>query len=346
VALNDEIAEQPEVAARLLAEAPADLAPLAAAARETGIEYVMFAARGTSDHAATYGQYALGSVSRLPVALAAPSLFSRYATPPRLCRALVVGVSQSGRSPDVVAVVEEARRQGALTAAITNEPESPLGAAAAHVVQLRAGRETSVAATKTYTAELMAVAMLAAALASDAGDAVEALARVPAVMRDALAAAGPAAELAGRHRSMEEAVVLGRGFNLATALEWALKLKELAYVRAQGYSSADFQHGPVASLPSGGHVLAVSATGPLAADLAELCEKLARDHGAKLVLVAGTDAERPAGTELLAFPDVLPEWLSPLIAILPAQLFCLELARAKGLDGEQPRGLSKVTLTR
>jgi len=112
VALNDEIAEQPEVAARLLAEAPADLAPLAAAVREMGIEYVMFAARGTSDHAATYGQYALGSVSRMPVGLAAPSLFSRYETPPRLGRALVVGISQSGRSPDVIAVVTEARRQG------------------------------------------------------------------------------------------------------------------------------------------------------------------------------------------------------------------------------------------
>jgi glutamine---fructose-6-phosphate transaminase (isomerizing) len=123
-------------------------------------------------------------------------------------------------------------------------------------------------------------------------------------------------------------------------------LKELAYVRAQGYSSADFQHGPVASLPPGGHVLAVSAAGPLAADLAVLLERLARDHDARLVLVAGSEAERPPATELLPFPDVLPEGLSPLIAILPAQLFCLELARANGLDGEQPRGLSKVTLTR
>jgi glucosamine--fructose-6-phosphate aminotransferase (isomerizing) len=344
VALNDEIAEQPEVAARLLAEAPADLDPLAAAAREMGIEYVMFAARGTSDHAATYGQYAVGSVSRLPVALATPSLFSRYETPPRLGRSLVVGISQSGRSPDVIAVVTEARRQGALTAAITNEPESPLAEAAAHVVPLRAGREASIAATKTYTAELMVMAMLAGTLARDAG-AKEALARVPAVMRDALALAGTAMQLADRHRSMEEAVVLGRGFNLSTALEWALKLKELAYVRAQGYSSADFQHGPVASLPPGGHVLAIRAAGPLAADLATLFDRLEREQGVKLLLVSGADAPRPAASELLPFPDVLPEWLSPLIAILPAQLFCLGLAWAKGLDGEQPRGLSKVTLT-
>jgi glucosamine--fructose-6-phosphate aminotransferase (isomerizing) len=346
MALADEIAEQPEVAARLLAEAPSDLAPLVAAAREAGIEYVMFAARGTSDHAATYGQYALGSISRLPVALAAPSLFSRYVTPPRLGRALVVGVSQSGRSPDVVGVVEEASRQGALTAAITNAPKSPLAAVAAHVVALRAGPEASVAATKTYTAELMVVAMLAAALSTDPEDSAL-LSRIPAVMREALAAAaGRAAELGEAHREMDEAVVLGRGFNLSTALEWALKLKELAYVRAQGYSSADFQHGPVASLSPGGRVLAVSAAGPLAADLSDLFASLARDRSARLVLVAGADAARPAQTDLLPFPDVLPEWLSPLIAILPAQLFGLELAKAKGLDGEQPRGLSKVTLTR
>jgi glucosamine--fructose-6-phosphate aminotransferase (isomerizing) len=244
----------------------------------------------------------------------------------------------------VVAVVTEARRQGALTAAITNEPESPLAEAAAHVVPLRAGHEASVAATKTYTAELMAMAMLAGSLAKD-GDAMQALARVPAVMRDALEVADAAMQLAERHRSMQEAVVLGRGFNLSTALEWALKLKELAYVRAQGYSSADFQHGPVASLPPGGHVLAIRAAGPLADDLSTLFERLDREQGVKLLLVGGTDVARPAGSDLLPFPDVLPEWLSPLIAILPAQLFCLGLARAKGLDGEQPRGLSKVTLT-
>jgi glucosamine--fructose-6-phosphate aminotransferase (isomerizing) len=344
MSLADEIAEQPDVAARLLAEAPADLAPLAAEARSTGIEYVMFAARGTSDHAATYGQYALGSVSGLPVALAAPSLFSRYQTPPRLGHALVVGVSQSGRSPDVVGVIEEADRQGALTAAITNEPDSPLAAAAAHVIPLRAGTEASVAATKTYTAELMVMAMLAAALAADPA-ADDALARVPAVMRQAMEAAAAALALAEARRSMEEAVVLGRGFNLSTALEWALKLKELAYVRAQGYSSADFQHGPVASLPPGGHVLAVSAAGPLAADLATLVERLAREQSIRLLLLADAGTDRPAGTDLLPFPDALPEWLSPIIAIIPAQLFCAGLARAKGLDGEQPRGLSKVTLT-
>jgi glucosamine--fructose-6-phosphate aminotransferase (isomerizing) len=220
-----------------------------------------------------------------------------------------------------------------------------MAAAATHVVPLHAGRETSIAATKTYTAELVVMAMLAAALSTDPENAAL-VARIPAVMREALAAAaGPAAELGEAHREMEEAVVLGRGFNLSTALEWALKLKELAYVRAQGYSSADFQHGPVASLPPGGRVLAVSAAGPLAADLSDLFVGLGRDRQARLVLVAGSDVARPAQTDLLPFPDVLPEWLSPLIAILPAQLFCLELAKAKGLDVERPRGLKKVTLT-
>jgi len=340
--LSEEIGAQPVIAARLLRELPADLAPLAAAARERGIRYVVIAARGSSDHAAIYAQYALGALARLPVALATPSLFSRYATPPRLEGALVIGISQSGQSPDVVAVIEEARHQGALTAAMTNDPSSPLAIATEHPLDLRAGAEESVAATKTYTAELMVIAMLAVALGDDSGSDHEALAMVPDAQSAALELSDRVAALADAHAGLVDCAVLGRGFNLATSFEWALKLKELAYVRAQAYSSADFQHGPVASLAPGGDILAIVARGPLAADIAELVARLRSERRAR-VLVLGEDPL--PGADHLPFPDTLPEWLSPLVDIIPAQLFTAALARAKGLDVERPRGLKKVTLT-
>ena len=343
MSLADEIGAQPTIAARLLREMPERLEPLVAAAGERRIGQVMIAARGSSDHAATYAQYALGSLARLPVALATPWLFSRYGTPPRVDGALVVGISQSGRSPDVVAVLTEARRQGALTAALTNDPSSPLAAAAEHLLDLGAGEELSVAATKTYTAELMAIAMLAVALGPDSPADREALQRVPEAQRVALESAERAVELADAHAGLADCVVLGRGFNLATALEWALKLKELAYVRAQAYSTADFQHGPVASLEPGADVLAILARGALAADATDLVDRLRTERRARVLLLS--DDPVP-GTDHLPFPDVLPEWLSPLVAIIPAQLFAAALARAKGVDVESPRGLNKVTLTR
>jgi glucosamine--fructose-6-phosphate aminotransferase (isomerizing) len=342
VGLIDEIGDQPAMTERLLRELPADLAPLAAAARKRRIGHVIIAARGTSDHAAIYAQYTLGALARLPVGLATPSLFSRYGKPPRVGGALVLGISQSGRSPDVVAVLEEARRQEALTAALTNEAGSPLAAAADHVLLLRAGPEHSVAATKTYTAELTAIALLAVSLADSAQGELEALAQVPGAQRAALDAAGRAAELADAHAGLEDCVVLGRGFNLATAFEWALKLQELAYVRAHAYSTADFQHGPVASLPPGGDVLAILARGPLAADTVALVRRLREERRARVLLLA---SEPLQGADHLPFPDTLPEWLSPLVDIIPGQLFAAALARAKGLDVERPRGLKKVTLT-
>jgi glutamine---fructose-6-phosphate transaminase (isomerizing) len=340
--LTDEIGAQPAIAERLLRELPDELAPLATAARKRRIAYVMIAARGSSDHAAIYAQYALGSLARLPVALATPSLFSRYATPPRLAGALVIGISQSGRSPDVVAVIEEARRQGELTAAMTNDPASPLAVAAEHPLDLRAGTELSVAATKTYTAELMAIAMLAVGLGDGDASEHEALLRVPDAQRAALEHADRVSAMADAHAGLVDCAVLGRGFNLATAFEWALKLKELAYVRAQAYSSADFQHGPVASLAHGGDILAVVARGPLAADTAELVARLRKERRARVIVLA---RDALPGADQLPFPDTLPEWLSPLVDIIPAQLFTAALARAKGLDVERPRGLKKVTLT-
>jgi glucosamine--fructose-6-phosphate aminotransferase (isomerizing) len=342
VALRGEIGEQPEVAARLLSEGAAEVDRLAGVARARGIAFALIAARGTSDHAAVYAQYAFGVQAELAVALATPSVISRYGAHPRMGQALVLGISQSGRSPDVVAVVAEARRQGALTAAITNDPGSPLAQAAERTLPLLAGSELSIAATKTYTAELLVIAMLAAAL-STRSEARGDLQAVPDAMRHALDAEETIASTAQRHRSMEQCVVLGRGFNLPTALEWALKLKELTYVRAHAYSTADFQHGPVASIERGAHLLAIAPPGAMTDELWTLLERLRTERDAELIAISSNAI---TGVDRLPYADDLPEWLSPITAILPAQLFCYHLAREKGIDWETPRGLNKVTLTR
>lgn len=341
MALRSEIGEQPHVAARLLADGAPQVDRLAEAALTRGIAFALIAARGTSDHAAVYAQYALGVQAELAVALATPSVISRYAARPRMGQALVLGISQSGRSPDVVSVVAEARQQGAITAAITNDPGSPLAQTAEWTLPLLAGPELSVAATKTYTAELLVIAMLAAAL-SNRSEARDQLQAVPDAMRHALEAEDAAALVAQRHRSMEQCVVLGRGFNLATALEWALKLKELTYVRAHAYSTADFQHGPVASIEPGAHLLAIAPPGAMSDELWALLERLRAERDAELISISSHAIE---GVDRIPHADDLPEWLSPITAILPAQLFCYHLAREKGIDWETPRGLSKVTLT-
>jgi glucosamine--fructose-6-phosphate aminotransferase (isomerizing) len=342
--LLTEIREQPEVAERLLLAAPPVLDAVAAEARRRGIELVVIAARGTSDHAAVYAQYVLGARNGLTVALATPSLVTLYGAPPRYGRSLVVGVSQSGRSPDVVGVVAAARAQGALTLAITNAPSSPLAEAAGHTLDLAAGEERSVAATKTYTAELLAVALLSAAL--DPATSSSDLATVPQAVASALAVEPEAARIAADQVGLDRAVVLGRGFGYATAREWSLKLKEVAQLWADPYSAADFAHGPVALVGPGSAVFAAIASGPARDALLDPVRSLAREAGAD-VLVLSDDAEaRAAGRWSLAVPAGLAEWLSPIAAIVPAQLHAMHLAIARGLDPERPRGLRKVTETR
>lgn len=343
MSMRDEIYEQPAVLAGLLETQMGAAERAAAAIRASGVRQVYLAARGSSGHAGVYGQYLLGTFNRLPVAHAAPSLFTLYGRPPRLDETLVIGISQSGQSPDIVAVQEEGARQGALTLAITNDPASPLARAAAFTLDIGAGHEGAVAATKTYSASLLALAMLSAALAGDAARRAE-LAGVPEAMRAALsqeeAVERAAAELAGLGRC----VVLGRGYNFASALEWALKLKELAYVLAEPYSTAEFQHGPIALVEPGFPLLAMAPRDAGSDEALALLRRLAAE-GARLLTISDDPAALAIG-QGLRLPAGLPAWLSPLTAIAPAQLFCYHLARAAGHDTEAPRGLRKVTLTR
>lgn len=346
MALIDEILEQPTVLDRWLDTQLDGIRQTAAAIQAEGVEYIFLAARGTSDHAGVYAQYLWGSHNHLPVALAAPSLFTMYGETPRVERALVVGISQSGQSPDIVSVIREGREQGAITLAITNDPGSPLAQAARFTVDIHAGVEKAVAATKTYTATLMAIAALSLSLDPDAQSSdFEALRAVPAAMREALAQDEEAKRLGGLYKGMERCVVLGRGYNYATAQEWALKMKELAYVFTDVYSTADFQHGPIAITERGLPVLAIAPTGAVFDDQLALLNRLRNEYGAELLVVSDSEEARNLGHSSLVIPAGLPEWLTPIVAIVPAQLFCYHLTQAKGYDTEQPRSLRKVTLT-
>ncbi|MEI7772834.1 MAG: SIS domain-containing protein [Chloroflexales bacterium] len=342
--LRSEIHQQPDVLRGLLAAGWADLERAAAAIRAREIDYIYLAARGTSEHAGIYGQYVLGAFNGLPVALAAPSLFSIYGRPPRLSRALVVGVSQSGQSPDIVGVLDEANRQGALTLSITNDPGSPLAQAAAISLDIRAGAERAVAATKTYSAQLLTLAMLSVALSGDSSRRAD-LDRVPDAVGAALQIEDAIASAAAGFSQMSRCVVLGRGYHFATALEWSLKLKELTYVVAERYSTAEFQHGPIALIEPGFPVLVVAPRDAGGDDTRALLSRLASERGAQVLAISDDEETLAAAGVGLRLPGGLPSWLAPIISIAPAQLFCYHLALSRGFDPDAPRGLSKVTRT-
>ena len=343
--LREEIFEQPDVLQGWLDTQLPNVQRIAQIIRERQVEYVFLAARGTSDHAGIYAQYLWGSLNRLPVALAAPSLFTLYSGSPRLQKALVVGISQSGESPDVVSVLTEGRRQGALTLAITNAPASPLAQTAELNMDIHAGAEKAVAATKTYTAELMTVAALSAALSGEKAH-LAALAQVPAAVRQALTLEEQAKQIAEQHSALTRCVVLGRGYDYASAQEWALKLKELAYVFADPYSAADFLHGPIAIVERGFPVFVISPRGAAFNDLLTLLHRFRDEYQADLLVISDSDDALALAPSALKLSGDVPEWLTPLVTIIPAQLYTYHLTRAKGFDTEAPRGLRKVTLTR
>ena len=343
--LFSEIAEQPERIKSLLASQRKNVERIAVAIKKRDIEYVFLAARGTSDNAGRYANYLLGAVNGLPLALATPSLFTYYKRPPTLKNALVVGVSQSGKSPDIVSVLEEGRKQGCLTLSITNETNSPLAQASDFVLDIQAGVEKAVAATKTYTTELMSVAMLSAALSGNKTLWTE-LSKVPGWMKQSLKQNDFISQVAQRYRYIDQTVVLGRGFNYATAFEWALKLKELTYIIAEPYSSADFAHGPIAMVESGYPVFAVVSKGKVFNSMLEMLTRLRSDISAELIVISNDKRALSLAQVPLSIPADVPEWLSPLVNILPAQLFAYHLTIAKGFNTEQPRSIRKVTETK
>jgi len=340
--LQKEIAQQPAVIERLLNDGQTSTDSVAAAIRDFDPVFACIAARGTSDNAAHYAQYMFGGLLRRPVMLATPSLHTVYGTPPDLSKALVIGISQSGQAEDVRAVLSDANQQGALTLAITNFEDSPLAQTAKYHLPLLAGRELSVAATKTYTAQLTVVAMLTSALAES--DAMRKdLVALPRLAAQALRLSEEIAGWAQRYRYINRLVALGRGFNYATACEISLKVKELSYIASEGYSEANFLHGPIAAIDRGHPVILAAPHGRNLAGMVDMCRRL-NDLGAETLVISNNSDLLGHSRQAMAIPST-PEWLSPILAVMPGQIFAMQQALARGYEVDKPRGLSKVTIT-
>ena len=342
--LERELREQPEALQRLLDRQRGEAERIGRLFRRVDVQYILIASRGSSSNAARYAQYLLGRAHRVPVSFATPSLFTLYGQPPRLDGALVVGISQSGESPDVVEVLAEARRQGRPTVALTNRPASPLGAAADEVLALEAGDEQAVAATKTYLNSLGAVALLFGTATGDSR-ALDELACMPGRVEEQLERSWRDVEAVDRLGELTGGTVVSRGVNYCTAFETALKIRELSGLLFEAYSAADLLHGPVAAIGEGWPVLAVAPTGPALAELATAVAEIAR-RGARIVAVSDDSGLLAGATVALPLVQGVPEWLSPLTAVIPGQLAAMRIARLRGVDLDHPLGLQKVTLTR
>jgi glucosamine--fructose-6-phosphate aminotransferase (isomerizing) len=379
-----EIREQPAALQRALNKTSDAVRQVALEANQRGIDLVILAARGTSDHAALYAQYLIQYLNHIPVALATPSLFTLYETSLKLKQALVIGISQSGESTDIVEVVARAREAGALTVAITNKQGSSLATTAQHSLLCHAGPELSVAATKTYTTTCAVLAMLAAFMPG--GEVLrDSIGHIPELVTAALNSEQLIARLAERYVYARDCVVLGRVFQYSTARETALKLEETCYVVATPFSTADFRHGPAALVERGLPIIVFAPPGRTSNDSLELLHWL-RDHDADCLVIAeeerllehatipiplklpstfplyGSDAEnvtrteakylernsksRPGTASDQAAQINVAELLAPIPYIIPGQLFAHYLALSKGLNPDQPRSLTKITHTR
>jgi len=335
-----EIAEQPQVWARLLDEGRDPIRAAAARIAEYAPRFVLFVARGTSDHAALYAKYLIEIHHGLPAGLVSPSTMTVYGARPDLRDVLYVAVSQSGGSPDLVQSVEVARRQGALTVAVTNNPESALAAAAEIHVDVLAGAERSVAATKSYTAELLALYLLLDGARGGDGAAAAAL---PGLGEQVLASGDRVRAVAQRYRFAQRLIATGRGYSYPTAREAALKLMETSYLSAQAFSGADLLHGPLATVDPQVPVLAVVPEGAGGEAMLPVLARLAERNADVFGVGAASALESLAGGIVL--PGGVTEELSPLLEILPLQQLALHLAVARGGDPDTPRGLRKVTET-
>ncbi len=350
----DEVRQQPAALRQTLRSELARLPALRRVLARKPPRYIVLVARGSSDNAAQFGRYLLEITTGIPVSLAAPSIFTLYRAHVRLDRALVVAISQSGESTDTNLVLQKARAEGALTVGITNERSSTLAGQADHVFLVRAGKEKSVAATKTYTGQLLSLYLLACALggAIDADD----LRRLPDWTHKALELEDEVAATAQRYRFMNHALVVGRGLNYSNAFELALKLMETCYVVAERFSSADLLHGPIAMLEAGFPVFLFAAPGVTWPGLAALIGRLAdiktetliitdRSNQRQVAKLAGKLSHTICIPVDLGYKHGPADLFTPIPYAVPAQLFAGWLAHVRGLDPDRPRSLKKITQT-
>ena len=352
----EETRQQPETLARILQHGLRATRALTTRFQVARPRFIVIAARGTSDNAAQFGRYLIEITTGIPVSLAAPSVVTLYRSRMDFRETLVVGISQSGESTDTNAVLAAARKRGAITVGITNEPRSAMAQTAEHTLLVRAGKERSVAATKTYTGQLLLLYLLAAAL----GGSVQAdhLRRVPDWVSAALRSERQIAGMVERYRFMTGTVTVGRGLNYANALEFRLKLMETCYVLAEGLSAAELMHGPIALVERGFPVFVFAPPGPAKPSIAVVLDRLAALKAETVVIgETGAAAAHPharliqvpppprAGSRKHRLPPGLADLYTPIPYIVPAQLFAAHLAEARGLDPDRPRTISKITRT-
>ena len=335
-----EIREQPEVLGRILDEGWGTILSAGHALREEGVRFAMIAARGTSDNAALYAKYLFEVLLGIPTALASPSAFTLYESQMDLGDALVIGISQSGESKDVLETVRRAGELGARTVAVTNDEGSSMAEAAGRHFFLNAGTEESVAATKTYTAELLVLYLLARALKGEKYPGDEAR-QLPERAQQVLEAGWRGT---GRYRYAEHLVVTSRGYNLATAQEAALKLMETTYVVAEAFSAADLHHGPIAMIGRDFPVIVIIPPGKARPGMESLVEDL-MGRGAEVAVISDDETFTNRAPVGFTVPVSCPEELSPVVYTIPSQMFSHELSILKRLDPDAPRGLNKVTET-
>lgn len=348
--MREEIFEQPAALARTLKSEIRKFEDLKRELAKNRPRSILLAARGTSDNAAVFGRYLLEITTGIPVSLAAPSIFTLYGAQLDLRDMLVVAISQSGESTDTNLVLERAKAVGAMTIGITNEAESSLARLANRAFLVKAGKEKSVAATKTYTGQLMMFYLLAYALGADLKP--DELQRLPDSVDQALKCEKEITERAGRYAFMDHAVVVGRGLNYANAFEFALKMMETCYVVAERFSSADFLHGPIAMVEQAFPMFLFAPPGVTWGPMREMREKLTALRADTLTITDRSNPEAAKGARTITLPcrltarRGLPEDLfTPIPYIVPAQLFAASLALEKGLNPDQPRTLTKVTRT-
>ncbi|MFI1015269.1 SIS domain-containing protein [Streptomyces sp. NPDC020965] len=339
--MSGEMAEQPRVLRHVLTEGAARIQEVAAAVAARRPRFVLLAGRGTSDNAALYAKYLLEIRLGLPCGLTSMSTTTAYGAKPDLRDVLAITVSQSGGSPDVVASTRAAREAGAITVAVTNDPDSPLAGVSEFHIDILAGPEKALPATKTYTASLLALYLFAEGLRGGDGAAARVL---PELAESVLARQDEVRALASRYRFADRMVITSRGYGYPTAKEAALKLMETSYIPALSYSGADLLHGPLAMVDNVSPVIAVVTDGSGGEALQPVLDRL-RGRGADLVVV-GPAARLQGATAGFALPTRgVPEELQPVLEILPLQLLAYEVTMARGQDPDAPRALAKVTET-
>jgi glutamine---fructose-6-phosphate transaminase (isomerizing) len=340
-----EIKQQPQALERLIKQERARVWRMAKRWIDNPPRFIFIAARGTSDHAALFAKYLFETMNGIPVGLASPSIASIYKANVAVKGALIIGISQSGEAADVISVIENAKNAGADTLAITNVADSVLAKAGQERILLHAGPERAVAATKTFTSTMAALFLLSAALGHN-DKLMRQLEMIPDLIQEVLDAEERIEDKVERFRYLEECVALGRGYNLATAYELALKMRETCYVRAQAYASPDFLHGPIAILEKGYPVISFANRGATLDSVIDVISQ-AKARGAEAVVIGNAPEALKLGD--VAIPINLnrevPEVASPFPGIVAGQFFCARLAALKGIDPDQPRGLHKVTVT-